>query len=111
MSKNIQGLILISKKLRQLKLWFRALTVNSHKIWAQLYSSHDKMNIKNINLMFWYHITYNLLLLVFAAVKLHLSVIITFHSGLHQAVHPAKNLPFFLEVGENLKISLLFGAI
>ena len=44
--QNIQVLILISKKFRQLKIWVMALTVNSYKFWALLFSSHDEMNIK-----------------------------------------------------------------
>ena len=42
----IQVLLLISKKFKQLKIGFGALTVTSHKLWALLYSSHDEMNIK-----------------------------------------------------------------
>ena len=43
MSQNIQVLLLISMKFKQLKIGFGALTVKS---WALLYSSHDEINIK-----------------------------------------------------------------
>ena len=38
--------MVISKEYKQLKIRFGALTVKSHKFGALLYSSHDKMNIK-----------------------------------------------------------------
>ena len=39
-SQNIQVLILVSKKFKQLKIGFRTLTVKSHKFWALQNSSH-----------------------------------------------------------------------
>ena len=77
MSLNIQVLLLISKKFKQLKIGFGALTVKSLKFWALLYSSDDEIYIKEINHIFKYHITYKLL--VFATVRLYMSIIITFH--------------------------------
>ena len=47
MSQNNQVLPLVSKKFKQLKIRFGALTGKSHKFWALLYSSPDEMNIKD----------------------------------------------------------------
>ena len=52
MSLNIQVLLLISKKSKQLKIGFGALTVESHKFRALLYSSQDELNIKINNHIF-----------------------------------------------------------
>ena len=46
MSQKVEVVLLISKKFKQLKIGFGALTVKSHKLLALLYSSHDIMNIK-----------------------------------------------------------------
>ena len=43
---HTQVLLLISKKFKQLKFGFKALTVKSHTVCSLLYSSHDEMNIK-----------------------------------------------------------------
>ena len=44
--------MLVKKMFKQLKTWFGALTVKSHKFWAVLYSSHGEMNIEERVILF-----------------------------------------------------------